>query len=272
MSHPEPHFNHHRHPGYFYPVHLHQRLYGAIFIPLMMVVFIAVLVHGSPVATTGGSVSPLTMIGAVLASMSRLLIAYCCSVVLALPLALLVHRNTWTQRLLLPLFDVLQSIPVLAFFPAVIIFFVRYDYLEGAAVFIVLISMLWSLVFSLAGGLRQIPTDITEAARVFGVRGWQYVRRVLLPAVFPYFVTGSLLAWAGGWNILFVAEVLHTYLPGGTNQSDLFGIGSVLVHASAEGHPATFTAAVLAMVTAIAIMNLVVWQRLLRGSERYRFE
>lgn len=261
--------HHHRHPGYSYPVHIRQRLYGLVIVPLLLVAVAAWVVQ--PANSVGG-VSVTQLVAALSVSVLRLIVAYFFAMVLALPLALLINRSTWTERILLPTFDILQSVPVLAFFPVVIIFFVHANFLEGAAVFIVFINMLWNMVFSLVGGLRLIPGDIKAAAKIFGIRRIQFVRQVLIPSVVPYLVTGSLLAWAEGWNMLIVAEVLHTYLPGGSKASDLFGIGSVMVHASAEGQSRLFIAAILTMIIAIALMNFFIWQRLLHYAERYRFE
>ena len=263
--------HHHRHPGYLYPVHIRQRVYGLFAVPLVAVVVAYLVIH--PYSTTASShLSILQLIGALAVSMVRLVVAYAFALVLSLPLALLINRSAWTERVLLPAFDVLQSVPVLAFFPVIIIFFVHHQFLEGAAVFIIFITMLWNLVFSLVGGLRLIPGDIKAAAQLFGIRRVQYLRHVLIPSVFPYLVTGSLLSWAQGWNMLIVAEVLHTYLPGGNSKSDLFGIGSVMVHASASGRGNIFIGAILTMIVAIAIMNFFIWQRLLNYAERYRFE
>ncbi len=263
------HIRHHRHPGYSYSIHPKQRWYGLVFVPIAVVV-LAALVFKPAQSSALVSIPELT--GALLLSMVRLLAAYILAVALSLPLALLINRSAFTERIFLPAFDILQSVPVLAFFPVVIVFFVHYNFLEGAAVFIIFINMLWNLVFSLVGGLRQIPLDIKSAARVFGITDWRYLRTVLIPAIFPYLVTGSLLAWAEGWNMLIVAEVLHTYLPGSSQSSDLFGIGSVMVHASASGQGSIFVAAIVVMIVAIALMNLFIWQRLLRATERFRFE
>jgi NitT/TauT family transport system permease protein len=271
-SHPNQHLiHHHRHPGYWYPVHLHQRLYGLVAVPLLVVLAAVVVVHGAP-QVSGGAVSPAVLLSALGASILRLLIAYLAALVLALPMALLINHSALTERVLLPIFDIMQSVPVLAFFPVIIIFFLNYHLLEGAAIFVLFITMLWSIVFSLVGGLRLVPGDVKAAAKLYGIRGPMYVRQVLVPSVFPYFVTGSLLSWASGWNILIVAEVLHTYVPHGTSSSDLFGIGSLMVHASASGNGNQFLAAIFTLVAAIAIINLTIWQRLLRYAERFRFE
>lgn len=268
------HHIHHsaRHFGFSYPTSLWQRAHAA-FAPLAVIIIIFVLLRFFSIFPITASAVSFDGIGqALLATMLRLLVAYAFALVLSVPLALWVNKSPIMERILLPVYDIAQSVPVLAFFPVVIVFFLRFGFPDGAAIFILFLSMLWNIVFSLVGGMKVIPTDIKYAAHVFGIRGPDYVSRVLIPATVPYLITGSLLAWAQGWNIIIVAEVLHTYIPGGTPGQDLFGIGSVLVNASANGANGVFIAALLAMVGAIALMNFFVWQKLLRYAERFKFE
>ncbi len=256
-----------------YPKSLHQSLYTLILAPLLVLVVAIVLVRFfTNTAITPEHITITYLLLALGATFLRLLIAYAFALVFSIPLALLVTWSTAAERIFLPIFDIMQSVPVLAFFPLVIVFFIHYGLWSGAAIFILFVSMLWNIVFSLVGGLRVIPQDIKSAGTIFGVRGFSYLRKILLPAVVPYLVTGSLLAWAQGWNIIIVAEVLHTYLPGATGNSDLFGIGSVLVHASAAGQEQTFLAAIIVLVLAIAFINFFVWQKLLTYAERFKFE
>jgi len=262
-----------RHFGFSYPTSFWQRLYS-ISIPLVFVavIFFVLRIFSIFPFMPAPKISFATIGAAIFATFVRLVIAYALALVVSIPLALAVVKNAFLERLLLPLFDIVQSIPVLAFFPIVIIFFVRFGFADGAAVFIIFLSMLWNIVFSLVGGLKVIPTDIKSAAHVFGVKGAAFTRRVLLPAVVPYLTTGSLLAWAQGWNIIIVAEVLHTYIPGGTAGQDLFGVGSMLVSAASSGQNSIFVFAILAMIIVIALMNFFVWQKLLHYAERFKFE
>ncbi len=218
------------------------------------------------------AVSPGVLGSALLATFLRLLAAYVLALVISIPLALLATGSPAAEKILLPVFDTAQSLPVLAFFPLVILFFVHFGLVNAAAVFIIFITMLWTMVFSLIGGLTVIPSDIKSAAHVFGIKGFSYVRKILLPAAVPSLVTGSLLTWAQGWNIIIVAEVLHTYIPGGSTQNDLFGIGSMMVNSAAAGQNGLFLAAILALVILIVLMNLFIWQKLLHYAERYKFE
>jgi NitT/TauT family transport system permease protein len=261
-----------RHFGFSYPTSLSQRLHAA-FTPLILIAGLFLLLGASSIfPIVPPDISPSYIIAALVATFLRLLIAYALALVISIPLALLVTKNAIMERIFLPLFDIAQSVPVLAFFPVVVIFFLRFGFTNGAAIFIIFLTMLWTMVFSLVGGLKTIPADIKDAAHVFGIRGGQYVQRILLPAIVPYLVTGSLLTWAQGWNIVIVAEVLRTYVPGGTAGTDLFGIGSLLVDASAKGQNGIFIAAIFAMILFIAFLNFFVWQKLLHFAERYKFE
>jgi NitT/TauT family transport system permease protein len=205
-------------------------------------------------------------------TLCRLALAFFLALVVAVPLALFIASTPRTQRILLPLVDVFQSIPVLAFFPVVAVFFVAHHTFELAAVFVLFLSMLWNLVFPVIGGLQTIPDDIHSAALVFKVRGWNKFRYITLPALFPFMVTGSLLAWAQGWTIVIVAEVLHTYIPNGTTAQDLLGLGSLLVDSNTTGKTSLFLAALTTMILLISAMNIAVWQPLLNLSKRFRFD
>ena len=261
-----------RHFGFSYPTSFWQRIHAA-FAPFLVIVALFLILRFSNIFPFVPENVSLSIIGsALLATFVRLLIAYAFAIVVAIPLALLVTKSPLMERIFLPVFDIAQSVPVLAFFPVVIAFFVRFGLTNTAAVFIIFLSMLWNLVFSLVGGLKTVPSDIKAAAHVFGIRGGGFVRKILLPAVVPYIITGSLLAWAQGWNIVIVAEVLHTYLPVGMAVRDPFGIGSLLVGASSSGQNGVFALAILAMILLIGILNFFVWQKLLHYAEKFKFE
>ncbi len=266
------HANHH--VALSYPVSLHERLYAIILGPLAVVLLMYLVFAFYPVlAAPAGAALPLsTIVLAALSTCARLAIAYVLAVAVAVPLAILVTENAALEAFFLPVFDILESVPILALFPVVIILFIQFNFLNGAAIFILFLSMLWNIVFTLVGGLKMIPKDIAYAARVFGVRGFSYVRRIILSAIVPQLVTGSILAVAQGWNLIIVAEVLHTYIPGGTSAQDLFGVGSTLVSAAANAQTPVFLAAVFVMVVVIALLNFFVWQKLLHYAQRFRFE
>ena len=252
---------------------MRERVYVIVLGPLVVftLIYFVVALH-APAASLGTSLSPETILAATLYTLLRLTIAYVLAIIVAVPLALATAYNRTLEAILLPVFDVLESIPNLAIFPVILIFFLHFNLLDGAAVVILFLNMLWNIVFALVGGLKVIPKDITDAAHVFGISGFSYLRRVVLPAVFPQLVTGSILAVAEGWNLIVVAEALHAYLPEGSAAQDLFGIGTLLVSTSASGHTGQYLTAFFVMVVAIALINFFVWQKLLRYAERFRFE
>ena len=234
-----------------------------------LLAFVLKYIGHPPMAT---SITVATMMTAVLATLGRLAVAYVFSVMCAIPIALLIEHNRTFETILLPIFDVLESVPNLALLPALVVFFGSFGFIEGAAITILFLNMVWTIVFALVGGLQVIPHDMFSAGRVFGLRGFSMIRRLTLPAIFPQFVTGSILAVASGWNIIIVAEALHVYLPQGTSAQDLFGIGTILVQTSAVGDTATYMLAFGVMIAMIAAFNFFVWQRLLHYSQRFRFE
>jgi NitT/TauT family transport system permease protein len=268
------HTRHHTHHiALLYPLELHERLYAFFVAPLVLIVLMTFAFALYPhLAPTGAPATLSTILLASLYTSIRLAIAYVFAVVIAVPLAILVTRSELAEKIFLPVFDILESVPILALFPVIIMLFVRFGDLNGAATFILFLAMLWNIVFTVVGGLKIIPQDIIYAAEVFGIRGLNFLKQVTLPAVVPQLVTGSILALAQGWNLIIVAEVLHTYIPGGTSAQDVFGVGSLLVSAAANAQNGVFVMCVLVMVVIIALLNFFVWQKLLRYSQRFRFE
>ncbi len=232
----------------------------------------AIELAGVDIGADFSNVPIIYLCTAFLFSFARLFVAYIFSLVIGVILAILILRSHVWERILIPVYDVLESVPVLVFFPVIILFFIHYNLLNSAAIFIIVLTMIWSIVFASIGGLHVIPEDVMYVPKIFGLTRLQSFRKVILPALFPSIVTGSLLAWAAGWNILIVAEVLHTYVPAGQNVSDVFGIGSVLVQASSSGDQSLFLWSIIVIVAAITLINVFVWQRLLKYAERFKFD
>jgi NitT/TauT family transport system permease protein len=262
----------HYHGVLTHPVSRLHKLLTPLLLPLFIILVLGWIVGVPLLVWPSASAVVPTVLAATFATLGRLLVAYLLSVVIAIPLALLITKNDKVEKIFLPIVDILESIPILAFFPIIILLFVKSHFLEGAALFVLTVSMLWSILFALIGGLTLIPEAILDVTKVFNIRGWLKLRTVILPAMFPELVTGSILAVAGGWNIIIVAEVLHTYVSGGTSALDLFGLGSLMVEASAGGNVPLFLVSLVSMIIVIAIINIFLWQRLLRLSSTYRFD
>lgn len=202
----------------------------------------------------------------------RMIVAFVLSIIVAVPLVIISTSHAKIEKVLLPIFDILQSIPPLAFFPVLVLFFIKFNLLESVAIFILFMEMVWILVFSMIGGLKTIPEDIKYVASIYKITGLKKIWYILLPAIFPQIVTGALLAWGASWSIVIVAEVLHTYIPSGTTSQDLFGLGSLLVNSAFYNNNILFLITLLVMVIIISLMNLFIWQRLLHLAQRYKFD
>jgi len=255
-----------------HPTTLAHRIGSGVLLPLILVGVATITATGSVVVPSHFSATAGTLLAALGASVLRVVVAYILSLIIGVALGLLAEYGRRTESALLPVFDVLESLPVLAFFPAVIILFLKANFLEGAAIFIIFFSMVWNIAFSVVSGLKQMPADVKAVGKVFGLSRGQRLRKILLPAIFPPTLTGSILAIADGWNIVIVAEALSVYAPHATNAHNLFGIGSILVTASTNGDTSTLVAAMGLLVIFIALVNLVLWQPLLAYAERYKFE
>lgn len=266
------HYHHHYRFSYTTSLRKHFFLLAfiVIFLALILEVFLRVFYPQGTLDVN--QISVFSIIVASLNTLTRLFLAYGIAVIISVPLALLITANAKFEKILLPVFDILQSIPVLAFFPIVVVAFVKANFLEGAAVFIIIFAMIGNLVFSMIGGLKTIPEDITNSGIVFGAHGIRKLFNITLPATLPYMITGSLLAWSQAWSIIIVAEALHTYIPHGVVQNDLFGLGSLLVDSFSEGKNAVFLTSLITMIIIITILNYFVWQKLLHLAERFRFD
>lgn len=249
-----------------------QHLSAALVLPIAVISLLAFATTGGYFLFNAYIEQGFTLVLALLASSVRLAIAYGLALVVGIPLALLAVQNRRIESILLPIYDVFESMPILAFFPVIILFFVQNDWLEGAAIFVIFFSMIWNIIFNVIGGLKTIPKEIFAVGTVFKLSRFARFRLVTLPALFPSLVTASILALAEGWNLIIVAEALHTYAPRGSEAEDLFGIGSILVDAATSGNTNLLVAATSLLVIAIAFFNIVVWQPLLGKAARYKFE
>ena len=155
-----------------YPLSLGEKLYSIVFWPLLIIltVFLSLkFFHLTP--GTFKDISFLDLGLATSLTLYRLLLAYFVALAVAIPLSILATSSSLAEKIFLPTFDILESIPILAFFPIIIVFFIKFNFLNGAAIFILFLSMLWNIVFTLIGGLKIIPRDIVYAAEVFKIKG-----------------------------------------------------------------------------------------------------
>jgi len=206
-------------------------------------------------------------------SLARLAMAYGLAVTLALATGHLAARSRFARRLILLTLDVLQSVPILGFFPPAVAVFIGLFGgsalgVEAAAVFLVFTSMFWNLAFSVYESLITFPEELTLAATSFGVRGPLRWSRVVLPAVMPNLVYNSILSWANGWYFLTASEIIAA----GPARYTLPGLGSYLAQAITVGRNDQMLVALFVLLLTTVAMHLLVWSPLETWAERFHVD
>ncbi len=208
---------------------------------------------------------------ATVASLARITIAYAISLGWTLPVALIASESRGFMRAVAPVAEIVGSMPATALFPLIVLFVVKVTGgMNLASILLILTGMQWYLLFNLLAGVNQIPEDLREATRSFGlsrIAGW---RKLTIPALMPSLVTGSITAWGGGWNALILSE----YFIYQSKTYRVMGLGSLLDDATYRtGNGVMILLSLLSMVAVVLILNRLVWRRLYGFSvERYRLD
>ncbi|MBI2717398.1 MAG: ABC transporter permease subunit [Rhizobiales bacterium] len=123
----------------------------------------------------------------------------------------------------------------------------------------------WYILFNVIAGASAFPTDLREAARLAGVRGWQWWIKVILPGIFPYYVTGALTASGGSWNAAIVAEVVSW----GSTRLEAKGLGSYIANATSAGDHPRVVLGIAVMALYVITINRLLWRRLYAYADRH---
>ena len=208
---------------------------------------------------------------ALLYSFLRLVAAYLISLAWTVPLAYWLSRSPQRSARVLPIVQIVASMPATAFFPLIVAAIVALHLsMNVAAIVLILTGMQWYLLLNLVAGAQAMPEDLRELAAASNVGDWMFLRRFFLPVAMPSLITGSITAWGGGWNALIIAE----YVTANGRVYSTLGIGSLLDRFTyVDGNLQMITLSILAMVAVVTMFNRLVWRRLYEvASERYRLE
>ncbi len=170
----------------------------------------------------------------------------------------------WTARAQ-PVAQFLAAFPANVLFPAAVVLIVHWHANPDIWLTpLIGLGTQWYILFNVIAGASAIPSDLREAARLFGLTGWPWWRRLILPAIFPYYVTGALTASGGSWNASIVAEAVswgHTRLTAA-------GLGSYIAEATAAGDEARVLLGILVMSALVIAINRALFRPLYRLAER----
>jgi NitT/TauT family transport system permease protein len=238
---------------------------------------IAWATHGSNAlaaqGSTGISLSLDRLPYYALLSWLRMAAAYVLSLAFALVYAYLAAFNRQAERVLIPILDILQSIPILSFLPIVLVALIALFPHSGlgpnlASVILIFTSQVWNMVFSLYNGFITIPRDLTESARSLGLTRWQRFRLLELPHAMGGLVWNSMMSWAGGWFFLMAAEMYSL----GSKSYRLQGLGSFLQTAANKSDWTAEWMGLLTLVAVIVLMDQLVFRPVLAWSEKFKME
>ncbi len=204
------------------------------------------------------------------ATLLRVLAVLVIALAWTVPVGVAIGTNRRLAAWLQPVVQVTASVPATALFPVFLLLLVGLPGgLNLAAVLLMLMGTQWYLLFNVIAGASAIPQDLTYTAALLQLHRWERWRTLILPALFPYIVTGAITASGGAWNASIVAE----YTQFGGQTLYITGIGALIARATAAGNYALLLAATLAMVLTVVLINRLVWRRLYRlAEERYRME
>jgi NitT/TauT family transport system permease protein len=196
---------------------------------------------------------------------ARVIVVLIGSTLVWVPVGVWIGMNPRVSRLAQPLVQVAASFPANFLYPFLMAAFIALGIGLGyGSVVLMAMGAQWYILFNVIAGASTVPNDLREAMRVLGVRGWLRWKVLILPAIFPAYVTGGITAAGGAWNASIVAEFV-TY---DHKTVQARGLGSYITAAADAGDTARVVVGVITMSVYVVLVNRFVWRRLYRLAER----
>ncbi|TWT11423.1 ABC transporter permease subunit [Reyranella sp. CPCC 100927] len=207
----------------------------------------------------------LAAFGLGLATMARVALLIAVASLIWVPIGVWIGlRPAWTERLQ-PVAQFLAAFPANVLFPVVVIAIATLQLDPDIWLSpLMVLGTQWYILFNVIAGTSALPTDMKDAARIFGIRGWQWWRQLVLPGIFPYYVTGALTASGGSWNASIVAEAVSW----GDTHLQAAGLGSFIANATQAGDFPRVALGIAVMSVFVIAFNRALWRPLYRFAER----
>jgi NitT/TauT family transport system permease protein len=209
----------------------------------------------------------------VLLSLIRAIVAYAVSLAFTLVVAYWAAKDPVAERILVPVLDILQSVPLLAFLPPVLLLmltlFPRSNVgLELSAVLLIVTCQAWNMAFSFYQSLKTLPKDLEQTAGVYGFTWLQRLRWVELPFATPGLVWNSMVSVANSWFFLMSAEAFKA----GEKNFQLPGVGSYMNAAVEQGNTHAQIYAIVTMLLLVVLLDQLVWRPVVAWSQRFQVD
>ncbi len=217
--------------------------------------------------------SPLALPAYAGYSLLRMALAYLLSLIFTLVYGHIAATNRRASIVMVPLLDILQSIPILSFLPGVVLTLVAlFPHsnigLELASIILIFTSQAWNMTFSYYHAARTLPTDLQEFSAVARLRPWQRLVRLEIPASMIGLIWNSMMSWAGGWFFLMAAEQFTM----GNSSFQLPGLGSYLQTAANQGNVGAIVLGLITLIVLIVLLDFFLWRPLVAWSDKFKVE
>jgi NitT/TauT family transport system permease protein len=203
-------------------------------------------------------------------TLARVMVLIAIASLIWVPIAVWIGLRPWAAERAQPIAQFLAAFPANVLFPIVVVGIVslRLDPNIWLSPLMVLGTQ-WYILFNVVAGASAFPTDLREASTIYRLRSGQWWRKVILPGIFPYYVTGALTASGGSWNASIVAEVATW----GDTKLEAAGLGAFIAKATAAGDYPRVVLGVAVMSIFVVTINRLLWRRLYTlAMRRYRID
>jgi NitT/TauT family transport system permease protein len=249
----------------------------AFMLVFVFFIYVAEAAHGltgslDRLEATPISLAPSALVGYAARTALRMLIAMMASLLFTFTYATLAAKSRRAEVVLVPLLDILQSLPILGF-SITIVFFLsltpgRVAGAEMAAIFLIFTSQAWNMAFSFYHSLRSIPDELDEAARSFRLSPWMRFWRLEVPFAMPPLIWNMMMSMSGGWFFVVAAEAINV----GHTTVTLPGVGSYVSLAIEQRNLGAIGWAIAAMFVVILIFDQLLFRPLIAGADWFRLE
>lgn len=219
------------------------------------------------------SLNPMHLPYYALRSVIRILIALGCSLVFTFTIGTLAAKNKQAERILIPMIDILQSVPVLGYLSFTVVGFLalfRGSMLgpECACIFVIFTAQVWNMTLSFYQSMRSVPEDLKEVTAMFHLSAWQKFWRVEVPFAMPGLLWNAMLSMSGSWVFLVASEAITV-----ANQNiTLPGIGSYIALAIAHANQGAILYAIITMFVVIFLYDQLLFRPLVAKAEKFKAE
>jgi NitT/TauT family transport system permease protein len=203
----------------------------------------------------------------------RMLLAIVCSIIFTFIYAALAAKSRRAEMVLIPLLDILQSVPILGFLTFTVVFFMNLFPgsvfgAELACVFAIFTSQAWNMTFSMYQSMRNVPKDLEEASQSFHLSGWQRFWRLDVPFAMPGLIWNTMMSMSGGWFFVVASEAITV----GNTTVTLPGIGSYVALGIQQQNLPAIGYAILAMLLVIIAYDQLLFRPVVAWADKFRFE